>query len=83
MKGTKVISTQISEIMVPSANKMDHLQLIRHKQHVCRLRLIRLSYDNVVVEKPAAGGDGGGEEDKGSGGLERWIWGGAPEERAL
>lgn len=34
MIGTKVISTKISEIVVPSAIEMDHLQLMRHKHHV-------------------------------------------------
>lgn len=51
LKAAKVISTTISAILAPSANKMDHLQLIR-KRHVCRLGLMQfLSYDNVVVAK--------------------------------
>lgn len=87
LKAAKVISTTISAILAPSANKMDHLQLIR-----IQTSRVPAGVNAVPVvrqcccckkKQPATSGDGGGGYDKGSGGLERWIWGGAPEETAL
>lgn len=88
LKAAKVISTTISAILAPSANKMDHLQLIRIQTScvlagVNTVPVVRQCCCCKKKKKPATSGDGGGGYDKGSGGLERWIWGGAPEETAL
>lgn len=70
----EVISTTISEMVAPSANKMDHLQLIqiqtsRVPAEANTVPVVRQCCCCKKKKKPAASGDGGGGYDKGSGGI--------------